>query len=155
MEVRKIPRGTFVTGALAAVALGLPLLTVALETVARTFHVGPTEASRLQILTFAGIFAGFPTFVTGGGVARLVAHRVAERTAPRIARGVVLGTIAMGIAGVGAALLTVVPLGNLPEAPARWWPLLAAGLVVGVVTGTAIGLLVAGRTVRHRQRTAA
>jgi hypothetical protein len=152
MEVRKIPRGTFVAGGLAGVALGLPLLALALEAVAHTFRVGPTDSSRAHILLFAGIFAGLPTLLSGGGVARLVAHRLAESATPRAGRGVLLGAIAMAIAGIGAALLTVVPLGNLPEKPAAWWPFLAAGLAVGAVTGVAIGLLVAGRTLRYRQR---
>jgi hypothetical protein len=154
MEVRKIPRGTFLAGALASVALVPPLLALALEAVAHTFHVGPGETPRARILVFAAAFAGLPIFVTGGGVARLVAHRLVESASARAVSGVVLAAIAMGIAGIGAALLTVVPLGDLPDKPVEWWPLLLAGLVSGVVAGIAVGILVGGRTLRHRQRAA-
>jgi len=152
MKLRKIPRGTFWIGGLAAVALCLPLTTLALEAVARNLHVGPIDSTEAQLLTFAAIFAGFPTFLTGGGVARLVAHRLAETETPRAGRGLLVAAVAMGIGGVATALLTALPLGGLPEKPARWWPVLAAGLIAGIATGLAIGLLVAGRTIRYRQR---
>jgi O-antigen/teichoic acid export membrane protein len=166
MKVRKIPRGTFVLGAAVGIGITLPLLALVLEAVARATHLGPADASRAHILSFAAIFAGFPTFISGGGVARLVAHRLAESASPRTLRGVVIAAVAMAIAGLGAALLTVVPLGNLPERPAAWWPLLAPGAGVGAVAGVAIGLVVsgragragrasgAGRALRHRERTA-
>src|SRR5215470_12422614 len=101
MEVRKIPRGTFALGGACAVALALPLLALALEAVGHAFHLGPADASRARLLTFAAIFAGLPMFLTGGGVARLVAHRLAENPAPRAARALATGAAAMGLGGVG------------------------------------------------------
>jgi hypothetical protein len=152
VKLRKIPRGTFWIGGLAAVAACLPLTTLALLAVAQRLHVGAADASEAQVVTFAAIFAGLPTFLCGGGVARLVAHRLAESTAPSARRGLVLAAIAMGIGGVGTAILTAVPLGGLPEKPAAWWPIALAGLIAGGATGLAIGLLVGGRTLRHRRR---
>ena len=152
MKLRKIPRGTFGLGGLAAAALYLPLITLALQALARLAHVGAAGATDAQILLYAAIFAGIPIFLTGGGVARLVAHRLAESHVPSLARGLIAGVLAMGIAGAGLALLAAVPLGGLPEKPERWWPIFAAGVAAGAVTGLAIGLLVASRTLRHRRR---
>jgi MFS family permease len=155
VKLRKIPRGTFWLGGLAGVGVCLPLTTLALVALAQRFHVGPQasgDAAEADVALFAAIFAGLPTFLAGGGVARLVAHRLAESKAPSSRRGLVIAAIAMGIAGIGAALLTAVPLGGLPENPRAWWPILVAGLVAGFVAGIAIGLLVAGRTIRHRRR---
>ncbi len=152
MKLRKIPRGTFWIGGLAAVAVCLPLTALGLLAVAQRLHVGAADATEWQAFTFAAIFAGIPTFLVGGGVARLVAHRLAESEAPSARRALVVGAIAMGIGGVGTAILTAVPLGGLPEKPAGWWPIAVAGLVAGVATGLAIGFLVGARTLRHRRR---
>jgi hypothetical protein len=152
MKLRKIPRGTFGLGGLAAAALCLPLTTLALQALARSAQLGAAAATDAQVLLSAAIFAGIPTFLTGGGVARLVAHRLVESHAPSLAKGLLTGVLAMGIAGAGLTLLAAVPLGGLPEKPARWWPIFAAGVAVGAVTGLAVGLLVAGRTLRHRRR---
>lgn len=152
MKLRKIPRGTFWIGGLSAVAVCLPLTALALLAVAQRLHVGAADSTEWHALTFAAIFAGLPTFLCGGGVARLVAHRLAESSAPSPRRGLVLGAIAMGLGGVGTAILTAVPLGGLPEKPATWWPIAVAGLVAGGATGLAIGLLVGARTLRHRRR---
>jgi hypothetical protein len=150
MKPRKIPRGTFWIGGLAALALGLPLTTLALAFLAERLHIGRPDATQAQIGLMAAIFAGLPAFLTGGGVARLVAHRLAESPEPRAWRGLVLGVIAMALGGIGIMVLAAVPLGGLPEKSARWWPLGAAGAAVGAVVGLAIGVLVSGRTLRHR-----
>lgn len=152
MKLRKIPRGTFWIGGLSAVAVCLPLTALALLAVAQRLHVGAADATEWQAVTFAAIFAGLPTFLCGGGVARLVAHRLAESSAPSARRGLILAAIAMGVGGVGTAILTAVPLGGLPEKPAAWWPIAVAGLAAGAATGLAIGLLIGGRTLRHRRR---
>ncbi len=152
MKPRKVPRGTFWIGALSGVALGLPLTTVALGLVADRLHIGRSDVTQAQIGVLALIFAGVPAFLTGGGVARLVAHRLAESTAPTAGRALVLGAVAMALGGIGLVVLVAVPLGGLPERAARWWPLAAAGVVVGAVTGLAIGVLVGGRALRHRGR---
>jgi hypothetical protein len=151
MQVPKIPRGTFTIGGLVALALGLPLVTVALGLAYQAFHFGPADASDARVGVFAAIFAGFPTFLAGGGVARLVAHRVAEGRAASPIASLLRGALGMGVAGAGAALLTAVPLGDLPERPTAWWPVGVAGLCAGVVSGLAVAVLVAGRAERHRR----
>src|SRR5215831_6661297 len=150
MKARTIPRGTFSLGGLLATALSLPLTTLALRAVARRMHIGAADASESDVLVFAAIFAGLPTFLSGGGAARLVAHRLVEHPAPTLLRGTIIGAVALGIAGPGLALLAAVPLGGLPERPATWWPIFAAGAGVGAITGTAIGFLSATRALRHR-----
>jgi hypothetical protein len=152
MKARKIPRGTFWIGGLAGVALGLPLTTLALSFLAERMHVGRPDATEAQIATLAAAFAGLPAFLTGGGVARLVAHRLAESPAPSAWRGLATGAAAMALGGVGLMILVAVPLGGLPEKAASWWPLGAAGAAVGAVVGLAIAVLVGGRTLRHRAR---
>jgi hypothetical protein len=157
MKVRKIPRGTFWIGGLSAVALGLPLTTLALHVLAGRVLIGRTEVLEVQIGILALIFAGLPAFLTGGGVARLVAHRLAERDplgGGRLVpvRALAVGAAAMALCGVGLMLLTVVPLGGLPERPVKWWPLGAAGIGIGIVTGLAIAVLVGARTQRWRRQ---
>jgi len=151
MKPRKIPRGTFWIGGLAALALGLPLTTLALSLLAERMHIGRADATELQIGLLALIFAGLPAFLTGGGVARLVAHRTVESPAPTARRAIALGTAAMALGGIGIMVLVAVPLGGLPERSVRWWPLAAAGIGVGAVTGLAIGVLAGGRALRHRR----
>src|SRR5215470_5143980 len=60
MKPRKIPRGTFWIGGLAALALGLPLTTLALAFLAERLHIGRPDATQAQIGTMAAIFAGLP-----------------------------------------------------------------------------------------------
>src|SRR5262249_46548459 len=109
MKPRKIPRGTFWIGGLAALALGLPLTTLALAFLAERLHIGRPDATQAQIGLMAAIFAGLPAFLTGGGVARLVAHRLAESPAPRVWRGLVLAVLAMALGGIGIMVLAAVP----------------------------------------------
>lgn len=146
MKVRKIPRGTFFIGGLACVALCLPLTTLAMQLLGRRFGLLRADAS---IPLLALVFAGLPAFLTGGGVARLVAHRLAEEPS---GHAWTTAAAPMAIAGVGLLLLTAVPTGGLPEKPAQWWPLGVAGLLAGFVTGVAIALLVGPRTLRYRRR---
>jgi hypothetical protein len=152
MKPRKIPRGTFWIGGLAALALGLPLTTLTLVILAAHHHIGRHDVPEDQVALMAAIFAGLPGFITGGGVARLVAHRLVESAAPSTGRAVALGAAAMALGGIGMVVLTAVPLGGLPEQSVAWWPLGAAGAAVGAITGAAIGVLAGGRALRHRAR---
>ena len=154
-EVRKIPRTTFVVGGLVAATFGLCSLAVTLSFVARHLGVGNPSAPMEHLLAAGLVFAGLPALLTGGGVARLVAHRVEERAeinATSLAHAAAIGAAAMGIASAGLAFLVAVPLGGLPVAPLRWLPLAGAGVAAGLATGLVIGGLVGARQLRHHQR---
>jgi hypothetical protein len=147
MKLRKVPRFTFWIGGLAAIAIALPLTSYALLFLARRLHIADPDATLERIVILSAVFAGFPTLLAGGGVARLVAHRVAEGA--QVRTGLWKGMITMGAAGVGAMTLTAVAVGGLPEKPARWAPMFGAGLLVGLVTGLLISVLAALRAKRH------
>jgi O-antigen/teichoic acid export membrane protein len=148
MKVRKIPRGTFWLGAFASVAMGLPIVSFALFMLAQRVGIGDPTASLAHILTLAGIFAGVPTLLSGGGVARLVAHRLVEQKRS-MWRGLAIATAAMSLVGVAMTTLVAVPLGGMPDRPVQWAPIFAVGLAIGAVTGLAVGLLTAMRVKRH------
>jgi hypothetical protein len=157
VRLRKVPRGTFLVGGLIAVALGLPLVSVALLGLARVAGIGDPESPLDRIALLSAIFAGFPAFLSGGGVARLAAHRLAEvrfagGAVPPLSRALVIAALAMGAAGIGIAVLTAVPIGGMPEEPPLWAIVAAAGLVAGAITGVAIGLLVGMRQRRYLAR---
>jgi len=149
MKARKIPRGTFLLGGVTAVCVTLPLLDYALFGLAQHFAIGSAEPLE-KIAMISLLFAGVPTLFAGGGVARLVAHRLAEHDV-RLGRGIKIGAFAMAFTGLAAAILTTVPLG-LPEHRSRWAPLWAAGVLPGVIAGIMIGVLVTMRQKRHAAR---
>lgn len=139
---RAVSRATFWIGGLAAAALAPALVSAALGVLARRGSLGdPLTGADTRLFVAAG-FAGLPAFVTGGGVARLVAYRRHEAQGEgRLWRDLLLGAGAMGLAGIGLAILTAIPLGHLPDAPLSWAPLLLVGLAGGLPTGAAIAAL--------------
>lgn len=153
-HLRKVPRWNFWLGAWVAILVGLPLVSVAVYLLAGT-GLGDVASPLPRVMRFALIFAGLPAFLSGGGVARLVAHRVAEAPArPRgllhaLVRPLLIAAFAMGAAGIGLTYLVVVPLGGMPERAQAWAPVAAAGFVAGALTGLAIGALVGLRQRRH------
>lgn len=151
MKPRKIPRGTFVVGGLAAVALATPVLSAGIYGLTSHLGWGIRRPGLEEILVIALIFSGLPALFTGGGVARFVAHRMAESNAPTLRTAMLRGAATFAVAGVGLALLTAMPLGVLPMRVQTWWPLGLLGLVAGAITGAALTVLVALRQRRHRQ----
>jgi len=155
MRRRKVPRGTFWIGGLTAVALGIPLHVLGIAALSQRLGWGPPQLELDRILIISSIFSGFPAFLAGGGVARLCAHRLAERPGAGVRHALARALPAMGLAGLGLALLCAVPLGLLPDDPRRWGPLGATGLAAGVITGLAIAILAGMRHRRHVARGAA
>jgi hypothetical protein len=90
-------------------------------------------------------FAGVPALVAGGGVARMVAHRLAENPHLGLRAALWRGGSAMAVCGVGLAVLAGVPAGVLGERLLGWIPYGLAGLLAGAVTGVAISVLAALR----------
>jgi hypothetical protein len=152
MARRKVPLGTFWIGGLTATALGIPLQVIGIYALTQRLGWGPLTAGIDRIFIISLIFAGFPSFVLGGGVARLCAHRLAERGEAGLGRTFARGVTAMGVAGLGVVLLCAVPLGALPDSPRHWGPAAAVGLLAGAVTGAAIALLAGLRYRRHAAR---
>jgi hypothetical protein len=145
LQPRAIPWGTFWLGGLVAVALGIPATTLALLALARLVGVGDRTASIEELARLAAVFAAFPAFVTGGGVARRVAHLLVERApeaaAPTARRLYAAAALLMAFAGIGLAVLIAVPAGGMPAAPLRWLALVPAGALAGGATGLAIAWL--------------
>jgi hypothetical protein len=153
MATRKVARGTFWLGGTVGVALGLPLLSMALYALGQATR--QEDAPPLyHIVTYAFLFAGVPAWLTGGGVARLVAHRSAEQALesgrpPTWGRAALLAALAMAASGAGLAVLVAVPIGGLPESSLSFLPLCTVGLIAGAATGLAIGALAFARQRRH------
>lgn len=152
---KKTPRLTFWLGGFVTATFGLTCLSIALRILARGAHVGDPAMPLETLLATAAIFAGVPALLTGGGVARLVAHRAEEHGgagSPSLTRAMLTGAGAMAIGGTGLAFLVAVPLGGMPERPLAWLPLAGAGAAAGIVTGLALGVLVGQRQRRHHQK---
>ena len=102
-----------------------------------------------DVLALAAVFAGLPSILVSGGIARGVARRRLEgASAPAVWTA---GVLATAVAGVGLTLLVAVPARALPFSPADWWTVLVAGLVAGSLTG-ALVTAVALATVRSGAR---
>jgi hypothetical protein len=120
---------------------------------------GAGKASLDRVLELTLWFAAIPALLSGGGVARLAAHRAADHAdtdgQPSLRHAVLAAASSMAAAGLGLGLLVAVPLGGLPEQPLSWLPMFATSLVAGAVTGAAIGVLVGARGRRWQRATAA
>jgi hypothetical protein len=152
VKVRKVPRGTFWLGGLAAAALQIPLLAMGIYALTQHLGWGAWRGPLDHIFIVSLVFAGVPAFFTGGGVARLCAHRLAERPEIGVPGAVQRGTTAMAVAGIALALLCVVPLGVLPDHPRSWWPVALLGGATGAIGGAAVAFLA---SMRQRRRDAA
>ncbi len=153
VKIRKIPRGTFWIGGLASLALQIPLVTAGIYGLTHPVGWGARAHGLEHILSISAIFAGIPALLVGGGVARLAAHRLAERPEIGLAGSLRRAAVTMAVGGIGLALLAAVPLGVLPEHPARWWPVGVVGLVAGALTGLAIAVLAGMRQKRAAEAT--
>jgi hypothetical protein len=145
MKLRKVPRGTFWIGGLASLAMGVPLLALGIHAVSSTLGLGRSPAPLDRTFWISLAFAGVPAFIAGGGVARLVAHRLAENPHLGVQNALWRGGWAMAVAGAGLAILAGVPLGTLTENLVTWVPVGIAGLASGALTGVAVSLLTALR----------
>lgn len=154
MATRKVARGTFWLGGTVGVALGLPLLSMALYALGQVTEEREAALPLYHIVTYAFLFAGVPAGIAGGGVARLAAHRSAERAHESgqplaMTRATLLAAAAMAVSGAGLAVLVAVPLGGMPESSLAYLPLCGAGMGAGALTGLAIGWLASTRQRRH------
>ena len=144
-EERRVHRLTFWVGAGIGLGVTLPLLCCAFMILARAGVVADQPGVRLA--RFAMIFVGLPALLTGGGVARLAAHRTLEVPGYRVVRtAFARATPAMAVAGAGLIVLLGVPLGGLPEEPWRWSFIGLAGLISGIPAGLVIAWWVARRS---------
>src|SRR5688572_28357643 len=101
MKLRKVPRGTFWIGGLASQAMSVPLLALGIHAVSEPLGLSRRPAPLDQTFWISLAFAGIPAFVAGGGVARLVAHRLAEHPHLGVQNALWRGGWAMAMSGVG------------------------------------------------------
>jgi hypothetical protein len=140
-EPRRIRRDTFWIGAAIGLTVTLPLACLALLALAKA-GIGTLHPA-VQVARYALVFAGLPAFLSGGGVARLAAHRAAEAPSTRTLRTAVRhATPAMAFVGAGLAVLVAVPLGGMPMSMSAWAWVPAVGLVAGAPVGLGLGWLV-------------
>ncbi len=149
-SLRKTPRWTFSIGGAVGVALGVPLASLTLLALLSAVGTGDADAGLTRIVRLSVIFAGLPAFLSGGGVARLVAHRLAEG-APGMRRALPIGVAAMAAAGAGLEILTAVPVGGMPDDRIAWLGVAGTGAISGALTGLAIAALVGMRVARHHR----
>jgi hypothetical protein len=144
-EERRVHPLTFWVGAGIGLGLTLPLVCFGFLLLARTGLVAAEPGVRLA--RFAMIFAGLPALLSGGGAARLAAHRVLEVPGYRVIRtAFARATPAMIVTGAGLMVLVGVPLGGMPEEPWRWSFLALTGAIAGIPAGLAIAWWVARRS---------
>jgi hypothetical protein len=138
----RVPLVSFWMGAFIALAAGLPLVCLALYLCALA-GVGDPGQPVVRVARLALAFAGLPAFLTGGGVARLAAHRALGapigQVGPRAMRAAVP---AMAAGGAALAFLVAVPLGGMPDRPWPWLWLAVGGALAGALTGALIGLAI-------------
>src|SRR5688572_3205202 len=147
-SLRKTPRWTFLIGGSVGLALGVPLASLTLFVLEHLISPPDAAFGLGRIARLSAMFAGFPAFLSGGGAARLVAHRLAEGSSePR--RALLLGAAAMAVAGSGILVLTAVPSGAMPDTSLAWASVVGAGAISGGLTGLAIGALIGMKVKRH------
>jgi hypothetical protein len=144
-EDRRVSRWTFWVGAGLALLITIPLVCFGHLVLARAGVVA--EQPGLRLARFAMIFAFLPAALSGGGAARLAAHRAVEAPGFRVVRtSFAYATAAMTIVGAGLAIVVGVPLGGMPEDPFRWGFIALAGAIAGLPAGLAIAWWVARRS---------
>jgi len=130
--------GAFWRGALAGIAVAIPLV-IATEFLLSRTGFGDPEGSFGRIVRFALFFTALPAALSAGGVARVALHAAARQPKDRTVAAIKAGAAAFAPAGVGLLLLTAIPLGRLPEQPWRWLWLAVAGALAGALAGAVIG----------------
>ena len=144
-DERRVNRWTFWVGAGIALAVTLPLVCFGFVILARAGVIADQPGIRLA--RFAMIFATLPAALSGGGAARLAAHRALEAPGFRVVRtSFAYATAAMSIVGAGLAVVVGVPLGGMPEDSFRWGFLALVGASAGLPAGLAIAWWVARRS---------
>ena len=144
-EERRVHRLTFWVGAGIGLGVTIPLVCFAFALLERAGVVA--EQPGVRLARFAMIFAGVPALLSGGGAARLAAHRALEVPGYRVVRtAFARATPAMVVVGAGLMILVGVPLGGMPAEPRRWSFLALAGAIAGIPAGLAIAWWVARRS---------
>lgn len=137
-QSRALLHRAFARGALVGLVWMIPALAILLHAVAHwgTADVQPSLAFTLSIT--AG-FAGLPAMLLAGGTARWtlrVASRPGAGSPGRAIRSAVLST---AVIGIGLGVLAAVPLRCLPQPPANWIWVTAAGILAGAMGGFLLG----------------
>jgi hypothetical protein len=88
------------------------------------------------------VFAGLPAVLTTGGIGRLAARAGRPGEPRRAFRGALAALPPFAVAGAGLVILTVVPLGALPQGGLGWALTCAAGIVAGALAAAVLGLWV-------------
>jgi hypothetical protein len=132
-------------GAAFGVGVFLPLVVLALLTSGALHLWAPSRIER--VVSLALLFAGLPALLAGIGAARLAAHRAAEQPVYHVLRTAVANaTLSAVAAGAGLIILIGVPLGGMPDEPARWALVALLGGLFAAPAGTALGWWVARRS---------
>jgi hypothetical protein len=132
------PAGAFWRGAAVGIVVAIPLVIATAFALSR-LGIGDPGVSFSRAIRFALVFAAVPAVITAGGVARVAGRAALVRGRERVMTAVKVGAAAFAPAGVGLLVLTVVPLGILPEQSWRWIWLAFAGGLAGAAAGAAIG----------------
>ena len=130
------PRWAFFKGMLAGAAVEVPMIALAVWTLAR-FDIGDPAQSYLHVLRLTAVFAGIAALFTAGGIGRLAAYTLVDGGRRR---ALYVAARVHAVASAGLVLIAAIPHGHLPG---RHDPLWLVYPAVGMVAGILCGVLIA------------
>ncbi len=138
------PRWAFWKGLFTGAAIEIPLLALAVWTLAR-LGIGNPDAGLMRIVRFTTVFAGAAALLTAGGIGRVAAYALVDLGGHR-RRAILRAVRAHAAASAGLVVIAAIPHGQLPGTPSHWLAFAAAGLVCGAVAGALIGFVCTSQT---------
>ncbi|HSK00194.1 MAG TPA: hypothetical protein VK932_03090 [Kofleriaceae bacterium] len=138
------PRWAFWKGLLTGAAIEIPLLALAVFTLAR-LGIGNPDVGLMRIVRITTVFAGVAALLTAGGIGRVAAYALVDLGGHR-RRAIGRAARAHAAASAGLVVIAAIPHGGLPATPWHWLAFAAAGLVCGAVAGALIGLVCTSQT---------
>jgi hypothetical protein len=136
------PRWAFFKGLLTGAVIEVPALAGGVWLLAH-LGVGDRDASWMHILRLTTVFAGVAALFTAGGIGRVAAYASVDKIGGR-RHAMATAAKAHAAAGVGLMLISIIPLGHLPERGLSWLLIPLMGALVGALCGGVIGLVCSG-----------
>ncbi|MBX3160505.1 MAG: hypothetical protein KF773_31355 [Deltaproteobacteria bacterium] len=123
---------------LTGAAIEVPVVASAVYLLAQ-LGVGNPDVPFTQLVRYTALFAGVAALLTAGGIGRLAAYAFVDGGRRR---AVIAAARAHAAASIGLVVIAAIPHGQMPDKYDRLWLAYpVAGVIVGVLCGTLIGLV--------------